>query len=245
MLTLFPEVFEAFFATSILGRAQSAGYVKINTVDFRRYSTDKHNCVDEPPFGGGAGMVLGPQALFDAVTDIRTEEASVILLSPQGRTFTQEIAEEFAAKEHLVLICGHYEGIDERVSRYLATDELSIGDYVLTGGEIAAAVVVDAVARLIPGVLGNSESAQADSFSTGLLEHPHYTRPREFRGYTVPEVLLSGNHREIDLWRHKEALRRTLKRRPDLLNSYIFSEHDRCLIREIVGEEFQRIQEDL
>lgn len=245
VLTLFPEVLEAFFAASILGRAQAAGYVKVNTVDFRSYSTDKHNSVDEPPFGGGAGMVLGPQALFDAVTDIRTEEASVILLSPQGRTFTQEIAEEFAAKQHLVLICGHYEGIDERVSRHLAADELSIGDYVLTGGEIAAAVVVDAVARLIPGVLGNCESAQADTFSTGLLEHPHYTRPREFMGYTVPEVLLSGNHQEIDLWRHKEALRRTLKRRPDLLNSYSFSEEDRCLIRKIVGEEFERIQEDL
>lgn len=242
VLTLFPEVLEAFIATSILGRAQSAGYVNVNPVDFRSYSTDKHNSVDEPPFGGGAGMVLGPQALFDAVEDVRTQEASIILLSPQGRTFTQNIAEELAKKQHLVLICGHYEGIDERVCRQLATDELSIGDYVLTGGEIAAMVIVDAVTRLIPGVLGNCESARKDSFSTGLLEHPHYTRPREFRGYSVPEVLLSGNHQEIDLWRHKESLRRTLKRRLDLLNSYSFSEQDRVLIREIIGEEFKKFE---
>lgn len=242
VLTLFPEVLEAFFSTSILGRAQSAGYVKVNPVDFRSYSTDKHNSVDEPPFGGGAGMVLGPQSLFDAVEDVRTKEASIILLSPQGRTFTQKVAEELAQREHLVLICGHYEGIDERVSRYLATDELSIGDYVLTGGEIAALVVVDAVTRLIPGVLGNCESAGEDSFSTGLLEHPHYTRPREFLGYSVPEVLLSGNHQEIDLWRRKESLRRTLMRRLDLLNGYNFSQSDRGLIREIVTEEFNKVE---
>ena len=244
VLTLFPEILEAFFASSILGRAQNAGYVKLNSVNFRSYSTDKHSSVDEPPFGGGAGMVLGPQALFDAVEDIRSQEASVILLSPQGRTFTQKIAEELAQKQHLVLICGHYEGIDERVASHLVTDELSIGDYVLTGGEIAAAVVVDAVTRLIPGVLGNRESAVADSFSTGLLEHPHYTRPREFRGYTVPEVLLSGNHQEISLWRHKESLRRTLKRRPDLLSAYNFSDSDRELIREIIGEELSGIEHE-
>jgi len=244
VLTLFPEVLEAFFGTSILGRAQSAGYVKVNTVDFRTYSTDKHHSVDEPPFGGGAGMVLGPQALFDAVEDIRTEGASVILLSPQGRTFTQKIAEQLARKQHLILICGHYEGIDERVSTCLATDEISIGDYVLTGGEVAAVVIVDAVTRLIPGVLGNCESAGADSFSTGLLEHPHFTRPREYKGYSVPEVLLSGNHKQINLWRHKESLRRTLKRRPDLLNSYSFTDEDRSLIREIIREEFEKLQED-
>lgn len=244
VLTLFPEILEAFFASSILGRAQNAGYVKLTPINFRRYSTDKHSSVDEPPFGGGAGMVLGPQALFDAVEDIRSQETSVILLSPQGRTFTQKIAEELAQKQHLVLICGHYEGIDERVSSHLVTDELSIGDYVLTGGEIAAAVVVDAVTRLIPGVLGNCESAVADSFSTGLLEHPHYTRPREFRGYLVPEVLLSGNHQEIALWRHKESLRRTLKRRPDLLSSYNFSEEDRNLVRQISREELSGIEHE-
>ncbi len=245
VLTLFPEILEAFFASSILGRAQSAGYVELNPVDFRKYSTDKHSSVDEPPFGGGAGMVLGPQALFDAVDAVQSDAASIILLSPQGRTFSQEIARELAQKQHLVLICGHYEGIDERVGRHLATDALSIGDYVLTGGEIAAVVVVDAVARLIPGVLGNCESAAADSFATGLLEHPHYTRPREFKGYTVPEVLLSGNHQEIDLWRHKESLRRTLKRRPDLLGSYSFSEEDRQLIREIVREELAIIEAEI
>lgn len=244
ILTLFPEVLEAFFAASILGRAQSAGYLKINSVDFRSYSKDSHNSVDEPPFGGGAGMVLGPQALFDAVADVSTEGASIILLSPQGRTFTQKVAEELAQKEHIVFICGHYEGVDERVARYLATDELSIGDYVLTGGEVAAAAVVDAVARLIPGVLGNCRSAGADSFSTGLLEHPHYTRPREFMGYSVPEVLLSGNHKEIDLWRHKESLRSTLKERLDLLEGYTFSQEDRIMIREIVAEEFDKLGHD-
>lgn len=244
ILTLFPELFEAFLSTSILGRAQRAGYVAVSPVDFREYSTDKHNSVDEYPYGGGAGMVLSPQALLDAVQDVRTEKASIILLTPQGRRFTQETAEELAKKEHLILICGHYEGIDERVSRLLKADEISIGDYVLTGGEIAAMAVVDAVIRLVPGVLGNRESADADSFSTGLLEHPHYTRPREFMGHSVPEVLLSGNHKEIDLWRHKESLRRTFKRRLDLLNSYSFSEQDRFLIREIVAEEFDRLEQD-
>jgi tRNA (guanine37-N1)-methyltransferase len=244
VLTLFPELFEAFSAESILGRAQNAGYVTINPVDFRSYSTDKHNSVDEPPFGGGAGMVIGPQPLIDAVADVRTEEASIILLSPQGRKFSQEVAQELAEKEHLILICGHYEGIDERVSMLLGADEVSIGDYVLTGGEPAALVVIDAVTRLIPGVLGNRESASADSFSTGLLEHPHYTRPREFMGNSVPDVLLSGNHKEIELWRHKESLRRTFKRRPDLLNSYSFSEQDRSLIRQIVAEEFDRLEQD-
>ena len=239
LLTLFPEVFETFFETSILGRARSPGYVTINTVDFRLYSSDKHHSVDEPPFGGGPGMVLGPQALFEAVEDVRSEAAEVILLSPQGRKFTQGVAEELAHKEHLVLICGHYEGIDERVSRHLATDAISIGDYVLTGGEIAAIVVVDAVTRLIPGVLGNCDSAGADSFSSGLLEHPHYTRPRDFQGYTVPEVLLSGNHQDIASWRHKECLRRTLERRPDLFHAHCFSEEDRKFLREIVAKQFE------
>lgn len=240
LLTLFPEMFETFLNTSILGRARGAGYVSVNTIDFRSYSSDKHNSVDEPPFGGGAGMVLGPQPLFEAIKDVRSEKTEIILLSPQGRKFSQAIAEELAQKEHLVLICGHYEGIDERVSQQLATDELSVGDYVLTGGEIAAMVVVDAVTRLIPGVLGNCDSANADSFSSGLLEHPHYTRPRDFQGFCVPEVLLSGNHKEIAFWRHKECLRRTLLRRIDLFKGYAFSEEDRGLIRDIVAEEFDK-----
>lgn len=244
ILTLFPEVFETFFATSILGRAQNAGYVRVNPVDFRSYSKDRHSSVDEPPFGGGAGMVLGPQPLYDAVQDVRSEESSIIILSPQGRTFNQRIAEDLSRKKHLVLICGHYEGLDDRVSQMFNAEELSIGDYVLTGGEIASLVIIDAVVRLIPGVLGNDSSAGADSFSAGLLEHPHYTRPREFSGHSVPEVLLSGNHKQIDLWRHKESLRRTLKRRSDLLNGYSFSEQDRCLIREIVSEEFEKLNVD-
>jgi len=243
LLTLFPEMFKGVLETSILGRARSSGYVSVNTIDFRRYSRDKHSSVDEPPFGGGAGMVLGPQALFDAVADVRSEGAEIILLTPQGRKFTQRIAGEMAQKKHLILICGHYEGIDERVRQHLVTDEISVGDYVLTGGEIAAIVVVDAVTRLIPGVLGNCDSPQSDSFSTGLLEHPHYTRPREFKGYQVPPVLLSGNHGEIALWRHKECLRRTLKRRLDLLNGYSFSEEDRVLIREVVAEMFEEQKE--
>jgi len=242
IVTLFPEIFESFLETSILGRAQKGGLVTANAVNLRQYSKDKHRSVDEPPYGGGGGMVLGPQAIFDAVNALRGEDTSIILLTPQGRKFTQKFAEELAKSKHLLLICGHYEGVDERVRQHLATDEISIGDFVLTGGEVAAMVVIDAVVRLIPGVLGNEDSAAEDSFTMGLLEYPQYTRPRDYRGLSVPDVLLSGHHAEIDTWRKKEALKRTLKRRVDLFNDYNFSERDRKLIREVVAEELEAIK---
>ncbi|HEY8342935.1 MAG TPA: tRNA (guanosine(37)-N1)-methyltransferase TrmD, partial [Calditerricola sp.] len=193
ILTLFPEMFPGVLGASILGKAQERGLVTINVVNFRQYAGNKHGTVDDTPYGGGAGMVLKPEPIFRAVEAILEEvpdtKPRIILLCPQGRTFRQEIAEELAQEKHLIFLCGHYEGFDERVRQHLATDELSIGDYVLTGGELPAMVIIDAVVRLLPGVLGNEESARTDSFATGLLEHPHYTRPADFRGWKVPEVL--------------------------------------------------------
>jgi tRNA (guanine37-N1)-methyltransferase len=221
VLTLFPEMFERVLSTSILGRAAEKGRVTYRLVNYRDYSENKHRTVDDTPYGGGGGMVLKPEPIFRAVESLPKEEGAppprIILLCPQGETFTQRKAEELAKERHLVLICGHYEGYDERIREYLATDEISIGDYVLTGGELPAMVVIDAVVRLLPGVLGNEQSPVTDSYSTGLLEHPHYTRPADFRGMKVPEVLLSGNHAQIARWRRKESLRRTWLRRPDLL----------------------------
>ena len=225
VLTLFPEMFEGVFSSSILGKAREKGIVSLSTVNFRDYSTNKHNTVDDYPYGGGGGMVLKPEPIFGAVEDLPTHQTAegeavkprVILLCPQGETFTQKKAEELAGEEHLVFICGHYEGYDERIRQYLVTDELSIGDYVLTGGEIPAMVIIDSVVRLLPGVLGNEMSAVTDSFSTGLLEYPHYTRPAKFRDWEVPEMLLSGHHANVKKWRLKESLIRTLERRPDLL----------------------------
>ncbi|MBO8162404.1 MAG: tRNA (guanosine(37)-N1)-methyltransferase TrmD [Brevibacillus sp.] len=218
ILTLFPEMFTGVLGSSILGKAEEKGLVQYHVVNFREYSRSKHGTVDDVPYGGGGGMVLKPEPLFDAVEAIVGEEKPrIILLCPQGRPYTQALAEELAREQHLVLICGHYEGYDERIRQHLATDEISIGDYVLTGGELAAMVVVDSVVRLLPGALGNERSAVADSFSTGLLEHPHYTRPAEYRGWKVPDVLLSGHHANIERWRLKESLRRTMERRPDLL----------------------------
>lgn len=220
VLTLFPEMFEGVLNASILGKAQEKGLFICNLVNFRQYAGNKHNTVDDAPYGGGGGMVLKPEPIFRAVEALERNPQHrpprIILMSPQGEPFTQTKAEELAREDHLVLICGHYEGYDERI-RTLATDELSIGDYVLTGGELPAMVVIDCVVRLLPGVLGNEQSPVTDSFSTGLLEYPHYTRPAEFRGMKVPEVLLSGNHGEIEKWRRKESLRRTWQRRPDLL----------------------------
>ena len=240
-LTLFPELFNSFAEVSIIGKAVREGHAQVNTINIRDYSSDKHRSVDEPPFGGGAGMVLGPQAIFDAVESVKGPRTRVCLLSPQGRVFDQQTAERLSLETHLVFICGHYEGVDDRVRANLAADEICIGDFVLTGGELAAMVVADAVVRLLPGVLGNRESAFQDSFSTGLLEHPHFTRPREFRGLEVPEVLLSGNHGHIDAWRKKEALRRTLQRRVDLLNKYSFSRQEIVLLREIIQEQLESV----
>ncbi|MGX4669208.1 tRNA (guanosine(37)-N1)-methyltransferase TrmD [Cerasibacillus sp. JNUCC 74] len=219
VLTLFPEMFYGVMNASILKKAQDKNKFSYNLINFRDYSENKHQKVDDYPYGGGAGMVLTPQPIFDAVDAIKTKRNTkprIILMCPQGEQFQQEKAEELAKEEHLIFICGHYEGFDERI-RHLATDELSIGDYVLTGGELGAMVVIDSVVRLLPDVLGNKASAPQDSFSTGLLEHPHYTRPANFRGMKVPDVLLSGDHQKIEAWRKREAIRRTFERRNDLL----------------------------
>ncbi|WP_050614753.1 tRNA (guanosine(37)-N1)-methyltransferase TrmD [Bacillus testis] len=224
VLTLFPEMFSGVFGSSILKKAQEKEAASYNVVNFRDFSDNKHNTVDDYPYGGGAGMVLKAQPIFDAVDHIRSEsEASkprVILLCPQGERYNQKKAEELAKEDHLIFICGHYEGYDERIREHVVTDEISIGDYVLTGGELGAMVVIDSVVRLLPGVLGNEDSPVLDSYSSGLLEHPHYTRPYDFRGMKVPDALMSGNHKLIEEWRKKESLRRTLTRRPDLLDSY-------------------------
>lgn len=220
VITLFPDMFTGVIEASILGKACDKEIVSIHIVNFRDYANNKHNTVDDYAYGGGGGMVLKPEPIFHAVEDLfqpNDPMPRIILMCPQGETFTQQKAEELSKEEHLVFICGHYEGFDERIRQYLVTDELSIGDYVLTGGEVPTMVIIDSVVRLLPGVLGNEHSAVTDSFSTGLLEHPHYTRPPVFRDWEVPEVLLSGHHENIEHWRRKEALRRTLLRRPDLL----------------------------
>jgi len=223
VLSLFPEMFTNVFGESILKRAEESKRVQYNVINFREYSDNKHSQVDDYPYGGGAGMVLKPQPIFDAVADLKEKAQStprVILMCPQGERYSQKKAEELAKEDHLIFICGHYEGYDERIREHLVTDEISIGDYVLTGGELGAMVVIDSVVRLLPDVLGKAESHQQDSFSTGLLEHPHYTRPADFRGMKVPEVLTSGNHKLIEEWRMQESLRRTYERRPDLLETY-------------------------
>jgi len=235
VLTLFPEMFSGVFNESILKRAVERGAVQLNTVNFRDYSTNKHKKVDDYPYGGGAGMLLTTQPIFDAVeviTKNSTKRPRLILMCPQGEAFTQEKAMELAKEEHLVFICGHYEGVDERIRQELITDELSLGDYVLTGGELAAMVITDAVVRLLPDVLGKQESHENDSFSTGLLEFPQYTRPVEFRGMKVPDVLLSGNHKEIEKWRREQSLYRTFTRRPDLLEKCHLSKADQIIIEE-------------
>ncbi|BFH14872.1 tRNA (guanosine(37)-N1)-methyltransferase TrmD [Paenibacillus melissococcoides] len=275
VLTIFPEMCEGVFRSSILGKAQEKGLVTLHAVNFRDYSGNKHQTVDDYPYGGGGGMVLKPEPIFAAVEAViaQAEQARlpkegeapeaddshvpnvrsdsdgpngpnrperkrprVILMCPQGEPFTQAKAEELAQESHLILICGHYEGYDERIREHLVTDELSIGDYVLTGGELPAMVVTDSVVRLLPGVLGNESSAVTDSFSTGLLEYPHYTRPADFRGWTVPDVLLSGHHANVEQWRKEQSLRRTVERRPDLLESIELGEADQKLLERIIAE---------
>ncbi|MED4015361.1 MULTISPECIES: tRNA (guanosine(37)-N1)-methyltransferase TrmD [Sutcliffiella] len=239
VLTLFPEMFQPVFQTSILKKAAEKEAVQYRVINFRDYSSNKHKTVDDYPYGGGAGMVLKPQPVFDAIEDLTKEETKkprIILMCPQGETYTQKKAEQFAKEDHLIFICGHYEGYDERIRSHVVTDEISIGDYVLTGGELASMVVIDSVVRLLPGVLGKEASHELDSFSTGLLEHPHYTRPAEYKGYKVPDVLLSGNHEKIEQWRSKESLRRTFERRPDLLDKYELSEQQKIWLKEIENE---------
>ncbi|WP_316569044.1 tRNA (guanosine(37)-N1)-methyltransferase TrmD [Neobacillus sp. YIM B06451] len=240
VLTLFPEMFDGVFGSSILKKAAEKGAVDYNVVNFREYAENKHKTVDDYPYGGGAGMVLKPQPIFDAVqalSDGTAAKPRVILLCPQGERHSQRKAEELAEEEHLIFICGHYEGFDERIREHLVTDELSIGDFILTGGELGAMVVIDSVVRLLPEVLGNEESHRKDSFSTGLLEHPHYTRPADFRGHKVPDVLISGNHKLIEEWRTKESLRRTWNRRPDLFEAIELEPAQRKWLEEIKKEE--------
>ncbi|OAS83359.1 MULTISPECIES: tRNA (guanosine(37)-N1)-methyltransferase TrmD [Metabacillus] len=238
-MTLFPEMFDGVLNESILKKAQEKEAVQFRIINFRDYSSNKHNNVDDYPYGGGAGMVLQPQPIFDAVEDIERQtdaKPKVILVCPQGERFTQAKAEQLATEEHLLFICGHYEGYDERIREHLVTDEISIGDFVLTGGELASMVIADSVVRLLPGVLGNEDSPVLDSYSSGLLEHPHYTRPADFRGMKVPEVLLSGNHKRIEEWREQESLRRTFTRRPDLLETYPLTEKQKSLIKQWENE---------
>ncbi|MDP4125660.1 MAG: tRNA (guanosine(37)-N1)-methyltransferase TrmD [Bacillota bacterium] len=236
VLTLFPEMFSPI-RESILKRAQDAGLLEIRLVNFRDYATSKHKNVDDVPYGGGAGMLLKPEPIFSAIRDLPqpSEKRKVILMSPQGQVFRQEKAKEWSEQGELVFICGHYEGFDERI-RELADEEASLGDYVLTGGELAAMVMIDAVVRLIPGVLGEFASAEEDSHSTGLLEYPQYTRPADFEGQQVPTVLLSGHHAKIKQWRRKESLRRTFLRRPDLIDAVSFTADDYSLLQELVLE---------
>jgi tRNA (guanine37-N1)-methyltransferase len=237
ILTLFPQLFEAPFNFGIFKRAIDNGLVSLNLINIRDYTHDKHHTADDYPYGGGAGMVLKPEPIFEAVDAIKagiddkeTDELPVILLSPQGRLFSHKIAQELSQHRHIVLICGHYEGIDERVLEHVATDTISIGDYVLTGGEVPAMVVADAVLRLVPGVLGSEESPLDDSHASGLLEYPQYTRPAEYRGWTVPEILLSGNHAQIAKWRREQIIRRTLEKRPELLDKADLGLEDKRLV---------------
>jgi tRNA (guanine37-N1)-methyltransferase len=229
ILTVFPEMFASPCGCSLLKKALDRGLIAIHLHDIRNHAEDKHHMTDDAPYGGGGGMVMKVEPIDRCLQSVPLSgsDVQVVLMTPQGERFCQKTAEELAGHPQIVLICGHYEGVDERVRQHLVTREISIGDYVLTGGELSAMVIVDAVSRLVPGVLGNSESASTDSFSMGLLEYPHYTRPAAYQGWEVPEVLLSGNHREIEAWRRREAFLRTWKRRPDLLRERVLTPEEK------------------
>jgi tRNA (guanine37-N1)-methyltransferase len=233
IVTIFPEAFAAL-DMSIIGRARERGLLDIQVRDLRDYTTDRHRQVDDMPYGGGPGMVMKPDPFFAATDALRAPGAPsrLLLTSPQGRRFDQRVAEELARESHLIVLCGRYEGVDERVVTGLGAEEISIGDFVLTGGELAAMVIVDATVRLVEGVVGDQASVAAESFAGGLLDYPHYTRPAEFRGQRVPDVLLTGHHEQIRRWRRREQLRRTLERRPDLLSLDLLTEEDRALLRD-------------
>ena len=237
VLTIFPAMFVSPFSEGIMARAISNELVEVRPHDIRDYAPDRHRTVDDYPFGGGPGMLMKAAPLFDAVeaarSTARSADCPVILLSPQGRPLTQAVVEELARVPEMVLVCGRYEGVDERVREHLATDEISIGDYVLSGGELAAMVLIDAVSRLLPGVVGSIASTEDDSFTTGLIQHPQYTRPAEYRGWRVPDTLLSGNHAEIARWRRRESLRKTLRRRPDLLEAADLTDDDARYLKEL------------
>ena len=232
VFTLLPEVFPPYLESSILRRARQRGLIDVQVHNIRDWASDKHHVTDDEPYGGGGGMVMKVEPVFAAVESVLGIPPScpVVLLTPQGRLFNQKIAGELSAYPHLALLCGRYEGVDERIREHLATEEISIGDYVLTGGELPALILIDALARLLPDVLGDPDGAQDDSHASGLLEYPHYTRPPEFRGWKVPEILLSGNHAKIAKWRREQSMERTLKRRPELLDKAPFSDQDRKLL---------------
>ena len=244
VLTLFPDMFGSPFAEGVVNRARDNGLIDIKVYNIRDSTQDRHRTVDDYPFGGGPGMVMKPEPVFETVENVLASSGlsggtPIVLLSPQGRRLTQRVVEELGDHDALVLVCGRYEGVDERVREHLATDEISVGDYVLSGGELAAMVLIEAVARLIPGVVGSIESTADDSFTTGLLQGPQYTRPAEFRGWAAPDVLLSGNHAEIARWHRRESLRRTLHRRPDLLDNADLTDDDRRFIDELQRENSQ------
>jgi len=239
VVTIFPRMVEAGLADGVISRGIERGVLDVHVHDLRGYTIDRHRSVDDVPYGGGPGMVMKPEPLARAVEEIRERRGvpdAVVLLSPQGRIFTQVEAVRLSALRHIVLLCGRYEGIDERVRTLVATEELSIGDFVLSGGELPALVILDAVSRLVPGVVGDSRSVEEDSFSRGLLDCPHYTRPSKFAGHKVPEVLLSGHHEEVRLWRKKTAIRRTLERRPALLDAAALDDEERAMLEEIRKE---------
>jgi len=234
VFTLLPEVFPSYLESSILQRARQRGLIDVRVHNIRDYTHDRHHTTDDTPYGGGGGMVMKPEPVFEAVESVLGISSSpaqptpvpVILLTPQGRVFTQRVAEELSRHERIALLCGRYEGVDERIREHLVTDEISVGDYVLTGGELPALMMIDAISRLLPGVLGDPTGAEDDSHSMGLLEYPHYTRPPEFRGWKVPDILLSGDHAKIEKWRREQALQRTLHKRPDMIEKAELNEKD-------------------
>lgn len=239
VITIFPEIFNAYLNESIIKRAIKRGLIDVKIYNLRDFTTDRHKTVDDYPYGGGSGMIMKIEPIYNAINFIESDgvERLTILLSPQGKTYNQRIAEELSMIEKRILfICGRYEGIDERVREFLVDEEISIGDYILTGGELPALVIIDSITRLIPGVLGDEESLKEESFTWGILDYPHYTRPPEFMGMKVPEILLSGNHKEIQRWRRKEALRRTLQKRPDLLKKTRLTEEDKKILNELGSE---------
>ena len=239
VLTLFPEMIEETLSHSITGRAIKDGVIGVEAVNIRDFTKDKHRHVDDYPYGGGAGMVMQPQPIYDAYKSIeeKTGKARVLYMSPQGKKFNQKMAEEFSKEDNLIFLCGHYEGFDERIIEEIVTDEVSIGDFVLTGGELAAITIIDTVSRLVPGVLNKEESYENESFSDGLLEYPQYTRPPEFLGRTVPDVLLSGHHANIDKWRREQSIIRTYKKRPDLLSSAELTDKEKMFVKKLKKEE--------
>lgn len=240
IVTIFPGIFNVYMGESLMGKAREKGLIRVDIHNLRDFTADRHRTVDDSPYGGGPGMVMKPEPIASAVQHITAdgESTRTIMVSPQGELFSQKMAEAFAGEQRrLLFLCGRYEGIDERIRESVVDDEVSIGDYVLTGGELAALVIIDATVRLLPGVVGDGDSLSEESFSWGILDYPHYTRPSEWRGLRVPDVLLSGNHRDIELWRRKEALRRTLARRPDLLKRAALTEEDQKLISEIKEEQ--------